>query len=44
VRAVSLALGNSKLLVDNWFQISSDPCDVLPIALMLQYEHITLMT
>jgi len=43
-RALSLALGDVNLLVDNWLQISSHSYEVSPIAIVSQYELITLMT
>jgi len=42
-RALSLALCNMNLFVDNWLQISSYPFELLPIAIVSQNEHITLM-
>jgi len=42
-RALSLALGDTNLLVDNWLQTSSYPYGVSPIAIVSQYEHITWM-
>jgi len=43
-RALSLPFGDMHLCVDNWLQISSYSYMVLPIAMVLQYELITLMT
>jgi hypothetical protein len=43
-RALSLALGDMNLFVDNWLQISTYSYKVSPIAIVLQYELITLMT
>jgi len=43
-RALSLAPGDKKLFVDIWLQISSYVYEVSPIAIGLQYEHITLKT
>jgi len=42
--ALSLGLGERNLFVDNWVQISSYPFSVSWIAIVSQYEHITLMT
>jgi hypothetical protein len=43
-RALSLALGDTNILVDNWLQISSYSYDESPIAIVSQYELVTLMT
>jgi len=43
-RALSLALGDTNLFVDNWLQTSSYLYEVSPIAIVSQYMHITLMT
>ena len=43
-RALSLALGDTDQLVDNWLQISSYSYEVSPIAIVSQYELIILMT
>jgi len=43
-RVLSLDLGDTNLLVDNWLQISSYSYEVSPIAIVSQYKFITLMT
>jgi len=43
-RELSLALGETKLFVDNWLQINVYSYEVSPIAIVSQYELITLMT
>ena len=42
--ALALALSDTNPLDDNWLEISLYPYKVSPIAIMSQYEHITLMT
>jgi len=42
-RALSLALGDTNLFIDNWLQISSYPFELPPIAILSQRERITLM-
>jgi len=43
-RALSLVPGDKNLFIVNWLQISSYSYEVSPIAIVLQHEHITLMT
>jgi len=43
-RALSLALSDTNLFIDIWLQISSYSYEVSQIAIVLQYERITLMT
>jgi hypothetical protein len=43
-RALSLALADRNLLVDNWLLISSYWYEESPIPIVSHYEHITLMT
>ena len=42
-RALSLALGDTNIIVDNWLQISSYSYEVLPIPIVSQYKLITFM-
>jgi hypothetical protein len=42
-KALSLALGDMNLFIDNWLQISSYLYKVSPIVIVSQYELITLM-
>jgi hypothetical protein len=42
--ALSLALGDTNLFVENWLRISLYSYEVSPIAIVSQYELITLMT
>jgi hypothetical protein len=43
VRGLSLALGETDIFVDIWLQISWYQNKELPMAIMSQFEHITLM-
>jgi hypothetical protein len=43
-KALLLALGDIKLFVDNWVQLSLESYEVSPIAIGLQYNLITFMT
>jgi hypothetical protein len=42
-RALSLVLGDMNPFVEKWLQISSYTNEVSPIAIVSQYQHITLL-